>query len=358
MKLKTLLLGSAATFAVTGGAQAADLSVAEPVEYVRVCDAFGVGYWYIPGTDTCLKIGGYVQFDVNIHENKDVWYSQVGTSPSDHSSTWDFVTDAGLNFTASSITEYGPLTAFIAVVAVSDNAKYEGGGGAAGYKMVRLDNAYLSLGPLLAGWTASTYDYGGAFTFDGSGKHSDTKTDQIRLSWAMSGFGLHLGIEDPRDRWGSSLPLSYTWPDLIVAITFAQPHWDAKISGGFVHTDLGFGWGVQAGVTIKLDALAPGDALRLKAAYADTAGSLTGGTVNLAGASWMALVSFQHFWAANLSSAISFSYHQDAPGGAGATWDSAVNLVWSPVSGFSAGIEGRWRSPEGWSAKVRLKRGF
>jgi hypothetical protein len=42
MKLKTLLLSSAAAFAVVGGAQAADLSVAEPVDYVKVCDAFGL----------------------------------------------------------------------------------------------------------------------------------------------------------------------------------------------------------------------------------------------------------------------------------------------------------------------------
>ena len=69
MKLKTLLLGSAAAFAVVGGAQAADLSIAEPVDYVRVCDAFGVGYWYIPGTDTCIKIGGNVEFTVNFHSN-------------------------------------------------------------------------------------------------------------------------------------------------------------------------------------------------------------------------------------------------------------------------------------------------
>ena len=62
MKLKTLLLSSAAAFAVVGGAQAADLSVAEPVDYVKVCDAFGAGYWYIPGTDTCLKIGGLVSW--------------------------------------------------------------------------------------------------------------------------------------------------------------------------------------------------------------------------------------------------------------------------------------------------------
>ena len=68
MKLRTLLLSSAAAFAVVGGAQAADLSVAEPVEYVKVCDAFGAGYWYIPGSNTCLKIGGYVQFNVTFHE--------------------------------------------------------------------------------------------------------------------------------------------------------------------------------------------------------------------------------------------------------------------------------------------------
>jgi len=61
MKIKTLLLGSAAAVAVVGGAQAADLSVAEPVEYVKVCDYFGTGYWYIPGTDTCIKISGYVE---------------------------------------------------------------------------------------------------------------------------------------------------------------------------------------------------------------------------------------------------------------------------------------------------------
>ena len=30
---------------------------AQPVEYVRICDAYGSGFYYIPGTETCLKIG-------------------------------------------------------------------------------------------------------------------------------------------------------------------------------------------------------------------------------------------------------------------------------------------------------------
>ncbi|PQZ49591.1 porin, partial [Ochrobactrum sp. MYb19] len=36
----------------------------EAVEYVRVCDAYGAGYFYIPGTETCLRVSGYVRYDV------------------------------------------------------------------------------------------------------------------------------------------------------------------------------------------------------------------------------------------------------------------------------------------------------
>jgi hypothetical protein len=31
---------------------------AEPVEYVRVCTIYGAGFFYIPGTDTCLRVDG------------------------------------------------------------------------------------------------------------------------------------------------------------------------------------------------------------------------------------------------------------------------------------------------------------
>ena len=60
--VKSLLLGSAAGLVAAAGAQAADLPVkAKPVEYVKVCSLYGAGFWYVPGTDTCLKIGSYVR---------------------------------------------------------------------------------------------------------------------------------------------------------------------------------------------------------------------------------------------------------------------------------------------------------
>ncbi|MDF1607721.1 porin [Hoeflea sp. YIM 152468] len=67
MNIKSLLLGSAAALVAVSGARAADAIVAaepEPVEYVRVCDAFGTGFFYIPGTETCLRIHGYVRYDI------------------------------------------------------------------------------------------------------------------------------------------------------------------------------------------------------------------------------------------------------------------------------------------------------
>jgi hypothetical protein len=69
MKLvKGLILGSAATLVAMGGAQAADLPVkAKAVEYVKVCSLYGAGFWYIPGTDTCMKIGGYLRVDTTFN---------------------------------------------------------------------------------------------------------------------------------------------------------------------------------------------------------------------------------------------------------------------------------------------------
>jgi hypothetical protein len=67
MNIKSLLLGSAAALIAVSGARAADAVVAaepEPAEYVKVCDVYGAGYFYIPGTQSCLRIGGYVRLDI------------------------------------------------------------------------------------------------------------------------------------------------------------------------------------------------------------------------------------------------------------------------------------------------------
>ena len=60
--IKSLLLGSAAGIVAVATAQAADLPTrkAAPVEYVRVCNVGGITGWTLPGSDTCVKLSGYI----------------------------------------------------------------------------------------------------------------------------------------------------------------------------------------------------------------------------------------------------------------------------------------------------------
>src|SRR6266540_2725602 len=65
---RTLILSSAAGLMALSGAQAADLPVkAKAVEYVKICSLYGAGFFYIPGTDTCIKLGGYLRADVTFN---------------------------------------------------------------------------------------------------------------------------------------------------------------------------------------------------------------------------------------------------------------------------------------------------
>ena len=72
--LKSSLLGSAAVLAVVVGAQAADLpsKKAAPATYVKICDAYGAGFFYLPGTETCVRLGGYVRSEYQYVPGKDV----------------------------------------------------------------------------------------------------------------------------------------------------------------------------------------------------------------------------------------------------------------------------------------------
>src|SRR3978361_396746 len=80
--VKSLILGSAAALVAMGGAQAADLPVkAKAVEYVRICSLYGAGFYYIPGPDTCIKLGCYVRIDTTFNGSvydQPAWSGDLG----------------------------------------------------------------------------------------------------------------------------------------------------------------------------------------------------------------------------------------------------------------------------------------
>jgi hypothetical protein len=80
--VRILILGSAAGLIAISGAQAADLPVkAKAVEYVRICSLYGAGFFFIPGTDTCIKLGGYLRADVTFNgsiHGQPAWSGDLG----------------------------------------------------------------------------------------------------------------------------------------------------------------------------------------------------------------------------------------------------------------------------------------
>jgi len=342
MKLKTLLLSSAAVFMVAGGgAQAADLSIAEPVAYVLICEAFGNNFWYIPGTDTCIKIGGSVEFAIKFQSSS--W------TYSSHTSHWKFVTEATTSFMASSMTDHGRLDGFVKFIGNYDPTNSQ----------VNLDEAWLKLGHVKMGHFGSAQNQDGGYA-PGAWR-PDQGTNQIQLEWAAAGFGLYLGIEDPRERWGSDLNYgTYSMPDLVGAITVAQGHWDAKVTAGWAQLGVGSVYGVSGLVHVGADPFN----LRVGGAFG-TGKSFVGmpGFIGTNGNSmWTAFVSA--IWQATpeFGLAGTYGYAADSTAGTSATSAGAA-LIWTPVPGFKAVAEGKaWKAAtwttHNWDAVIKFVRSW
>src|SRR5689334_8850263 len=117
---KTFLLCTAVGLVAVAGAQAADLPVkAKPVEYVRVCSLYGAGFWYVPGTDTCLKIGSFVRVQTSWNNstsdipqgagNNDAAGRQTRTD----TSNFGFRVRSGVSVDLRTQTEYGTLRSYM-----------------------------------------------------------------------------------------------------------------------------------------------------------------------------------------------------------------------------------------------------
>jgi len=113
--VKSLILGSAAGIVAMSGAQAADLPVkAKAVEYVRICSLYGAGFFYIPGTDTCIKLGGYMRIDTTFNGGiygQPAWSGDLGLGDRYRNSFEDRARMA-VTIDTRTATEYGVVRTF------------------------------------------------------------------------------------------------------------------------------------------------------------------------------------------------------------------------------------------------------
>lgn len=197
MNIKSLLLGSAAALVAVSGAKAADAVVAvvadpEPVEYVRVCDTYGAGYYYIPGTETCMRISGYVRADIKGGDN--VYARQRGGIDRD---TYAWRTRATLRFHTASETELGTLRTFVEL-----RSQWQGGAEYGDAKdQTQLRFAYIELGGLRVGMDESIFNhwtgyFGKVINDDVLNPLTYSRTNVISYTFnAGNGFSAILGVE-------------------------------------------------------------------------------------------------------------------------------------------------------------------
>ena len=133
--IKSLILGSAAGLVVMSGAQAADLPVkAKAVEYVRICGLYGAGFYFIPGTDTCIKLSGYLRVDVLANTNSDASGNLAGAGGAQNRFTNAFTWRSREDFDIDTrtATEYGTVRTFFDATFSWTDDTYAGNGANAG----------------------------------------------------------------------------------------------------------------------------------------------------------------------------------------------------------------------------------
>lgn len=358
MTIKSLLLGSAAALVAVTGARAADAVVVaepEPVEYVRVCDAYGAGYFYIPGTETCLRMEGYVWYQIGTET-----YDGAGSSPDyltygayPDEEGWIKSTRARVQFDMRSQTEWGQLGGRIRLQAdwggaVGPNPFNDG--------PVGIDQAYLDFGGFRAGYTESAWDeakYGGVSSWGshswGGMSYGYLQRHQLGYTFgAEEGFSATFSLED------DALAGDGYIPDAVGVFSYNQSWGGVWAKVGYDNSlgnlpneieDTGSGWGASAGLQWNVPN-SPGSSLRVIGYYSSAdviygVGApymaITGGN---GAAEWSALVSYYQQFSETFGASVGGQYFsnfyeafsEDKTGVSG--YEAEVAVVWTPVTNF------------------------
>jgi len=322
MNIKSLLLGSAAALVAVTGARAADAVVVaepEPMEYVRVCDVYGAGFYYIPGTETCLRVGGYVRYDIGVGDGgygglQNVWDKlDALNGEANTNDTYYKRARAALQLDARSETELGTLRAYMhlnfdwdsfttprtvnGIVGVDSDA---------GGTTAKINHAYIELGGFRVGktdsyFTTMTNYAGGVIEDDLNGGYGPFDTHQISYTYTGgNGFSAGVALEEGTgdytidsyvphvvvgaaytqgwggvsgvvgydsvyEEWTGKARLDINATDTISLFVMAGYGSDDNVTRSFYKT-WGGSWAVWGGGTVKLNEKA---AFNLQASYAD-----------------------------------------------------------------------------------------
>jgi len=305
MKLvKSLLLGSAAGIVAVGSAVAADLPVrkAAPVDYVQVCSQFGTGYFFIPGTDTCLKVGGYVRYQAQFGEDR--WNASnviaggqtatptVNQPNAARGSSFSQFARGQIALDAMSATEFGTLGTTIRVDATNNG----------GASSTDLYLGYIDFAGFRFGRAASYFRTVGIPSFNGGAvfRSGETPNNLVAYTFDAGPFSAFASVETPRNNTASGTAIAlqggqtYTnsqnsgMPDFVGGFEFSQGDIRVKVSGALSEiraanrvpagvnpntpfVDTKYGYALQAGAVIGLPMIGSGTNLQIQGTYSEGA---------------------------------------------------------------------------------------
>jgi len=305
---KGILLGSAASLLSIAAASAADLPSRKsaPVEYVKVCSAYGAGFFFIPGTDTCLRVSGRVRADYAYSPAKTTFKVAEGAVADDKVAAGQHESGsearARIGFDVRTATAYGTVQAVGALRMsrtsglLSDSGAPKDGVGDAQWinenkASVTLETAYIRFAGFTFGAARDNFAFMPSLTY-GAGHWGSFANGAKQLAYtALFGGGVSatIALQDYHDttgngkdstggaanyyRYTASSPqvnanvrIDQSWGNLQVMGAFASPN--IVNVGGTLDADTTV-YAIGAGTKINLPMLAKGSALYLTAAYAD-----------------------------------------------------------------------------------------
>jgi len=393
MHTKSLALVAAVAL-TAGAAQAADLNKAAKVavDYVKVCDAYGPGFFYIPGSDTCIQISGYVRERWEAGTSKSIiangvnstYLGPFGGSPRSRSNFGSF-TEIELDVDTRTKPDFGLLRGYESIE-VDYNSSTAGGGAST----INLNRGFLQWGGLTAGRIESNFTffqgYNDEVQFSELG--ADYQTNAISYTFTLgNGVTANIGLEDSTtggqrvaSTGGSFVYQGNKTPDVVGYVNVTQAWGQAQISGA-LHQAYGNtnaagtgvnvskeGYALLAGIWFNVPTFGAGDKIGFQGTYTQgafqytsagevlkglagtdigTDASTYGGTSKL-NTAWNLYTSFVH----NFSPAVSLAVGGGFEGYNGydglystgtkvnyTEGEVGATLEWHGVKGLSIGLE-------------------
>jgi hypothetical protein len=374
--VKSLLLGSAAGLVAVAGAQAADLPVkAKPVEYVKICSLYGAGYYYIPGTDTCIKIGGYARAEWDVQAGGSFTPVKVYNFSDPSRDRYNERTRAGISADVRSQTEYGTLRGYLIIYPTSTNDTGIGAtvNGGSPYTNVYGIAAFIQFAGFTWGKTASFFDfdlqpYSNQTNVWGSNQGGNNGQNVFGYTAQFgNGFLASISFEDPSSRRSSIAgnlivgagvgAAGYggrRWPDVVANLHVDQAWGSAQIMGA-IHdvyavsgavgalqtTSSATGWAVGGGFKFFLPMIGKNDYVIAQVAYGEGATNYIGSNFGVGGAALALSGGFPTV----TNTALGLVFDGVAFGAAGAgTTGVDLTTGWSVTAGFEHWWVPNWKT--------------